>query len=325
MRIRVCKTVEWSGRDWETYAAGFNEVFSKDFPVEYFKHKYLNTCRGCSCHSLLLDADAGVAGGCTTVLCRYRRAGGEDVLIGLVVDVFIRKAFRTDPLMLLRMYRGLRALLEEEGAAAAVAVPNAAAYPYWKNVVKWLEADRISYWALPVRGGRVLGVKGPAGAALDAASRLFAGCARAMSAACALTGAKARGYAYSVCEGDPYYASKFDGADYVKFTDGHTKYVYKVADEGGVRTGYLLTAEEGGARSFRAFRKAVSAILAEKVDIVLYVGSVGFFQTLLLRVPRRFEPKPLPLMCDMISRGGCCRDMLDIRSWDFGLRNYDVR
>ena len=76
---------------------------------------------------------------------------------GLAVDVFIREAYRVDPLMLRRMYKKLRLLLEEEQVVAVIAVPNATAYPYWKNVVKWKEVGFINYWALPVRAGRILG------------------------------------------------------------------------------------------------------------------------------------------------------------------------
>lgn len=87
----------------------------------------------------------------------------------------------------------------------------------------------------------------------------------------------------------------------------------------------MLDAEENGRRTFRAFVKAVRAILSEKVDIVLYVGPIGFFQTLLLKVPKRFEPKLLPMTCDLISEDERYKDMYDIRNWDFGLKNYDVR
>lgn len=324
MEIKVCKTTEWSETVLSTYTRSFNGVFGKTYPKEYFSHKYLHAGNGYSCHALLMDAETDVVGGCTVIPCRYMR-NGEEIWIGLAVDVFIREACRTDPLMLRRMYGRLKPMLAAEDIVAVIAVPNAVAYPYWKNVVKWKDIGRINYWMLPVRAGRILGRKGLAGKMLDALSMVYAGIVRAFSRVGLMTVGKQTGYRYSICKDDPYYMGKFDGEEYSRYDDGLMRYVYRITDEDGVRTGYLLTAEGNGVRTFWAFRKAVSAILSHDVDMVLYVGPVGFFQALLLKVPRRFEPKLLPMTCDLISEDEKYKDMYDIRNWNFGLKNYDVR
>ena len=60
------------------------------------------------------------------------------MLIGQAVDVFILEDFRTDPLMLKKMYSKLKELLIANNILAVLAVPNAVAFPYWINVVKFV-------------------------------------------------------------------------------------------------------------------------------------------------------------------------------------------
>lgn len=324
MEIKVCRSTDWTSRDWDTYRLGFNEVFHKDFSQDYFKSKYLSVYKGYAFHALLLSDEGNVAGGVTVIPCYYKH-NGERFLNGLAVDVFIREAYRTDPLMLRRMYKRLRSRLEEEEVVAVIAVPNATAYPYWKNVVKWQDVGRMGYWALPVRLGNVLGKSGMIGKLLNAASLFYGWMACAVYSLSSFVCGKSPEYAYTICKDDPYFSHKFDGPAYRRRSEGRFSCLYKIEDEEGVRTGYLLRAEENGSRSARALHKAVSTILSERVDIVLYVGKMGFFQTLLLRVPRRFEPKRLPMTCDLIGDRERYSDMLDYSQWDFSLQNYDVR
>lgn len=324
MDIRVCRSVDWTGRDWESYCESFNEVFHREFTVDYFRHKYLSVYRGYACHALLYSEEGMVVGGMTVIPCYYRR-DGERFVNGLAVDVFICESYRSDPLMLRRMYKKLILLLEEEHIVAVIAVPNATAYPYWKNVVKWKVVGIINYWALPVRMGRILGKTGLAEAFLNACSRFYCFSLSLITFLCSFIDTKDRSYRYRICADDPYYVSKFDGKDYHRGEDGVISYLYKLEDENGVRTGYLLDAEESGGRSFKAIRKAVSMILRQDVDLVLYVGKLSFFQTLLMKMPRKLEPKLLPFTCDLISKDERYKDMLNFEFWDFGLRNYDVR
>ena len=159
MDIKVCKTTEWSDPIWGTYVHAYNEVFRRTFPKGHFEHKYLYSNEGYSYHALLTDTLGEVVGGCTVIPCRYKRYG-EEIMIGLAVDVFIRETHRTDPLMLRKMYFELKKVLGRENIVAVIAVPNATAYPYWKTVVKWKDVGYINYWMLPVRAGQILGKQG---------------------------------------------------------------------------------------------------------------------------------------------------------------------
>ncbi len=321
MEIKVCKSTEWSDREWKTYAYGFNEVFSTSYSVDFFRDKYLSVYKGYSLHSLLLDDDGNVGGGVTVIPCVYS-CGDGDFLNGLAVDVFIRPSCRVDPLMLRRMYRQLRRLLESEGVSAVTAVPNAMAYPYWKNVVKWKDVGDVDYWVVPVRAGNVLG---KLKTVLNCGSLLYSYCVYAFSALTIPFSGKQKRYSYVISADDRYIVHKFSSGNYTVVKDGNTQVVYRIVDEEGVKTAYVISATKKGLRSAVAYRKAVGLLLKEKVDIIIYVGKMGIFQTLFMKVPKKFEPKELPLMFDVIIPNEMFSNAYDINNWDFGLLNYDVR
>lgn len=321
MEIKVCKSIEWTEREWESYAFGFNEVFGTSYSVDLFKDKYLSVHNGYALHSLLLNADGEVVGGITVIPCVYT-CGNAEFLNGLAVDVFIRESYREDPLMLRRMYKKLRVLLESEGVLAVTAVPNATAYPYWKNVVKWKDVGDVNYWAVPVRVGNVLG---RCRVLLNACSMVYSHCAYALSALTGLFSSKQRAYDFAISMDDKYVGHKFTSGQYNVWQEGDSRIVYRTVNEDGVMAAYVISATQNGQRSSSMFRKAVGIILKQKVDIIIYVGKMGIFQTLFVRIPKRFEPKGLPLMFDIITPNDMFSNAYDINNWDFGLLNYDVR
>lgn len=321
MEIKVCRSTEWSEREWKTYVLGFNEVFGTSDSIEFFKDKYLSVHKGYALHSLLLGDDGEVGGGITVIPCVYT-CGDAEFLNGLAVDVFIRESYRVDPLMLRRMYKKLRTLLEAEGVRAVTAVPNATAYPYWKNVVKWKDVGDVNYWAVPVRAGNVLG---RCRAVLNVCSIVYAYCAYALSALTCLLSGKQKAYKYAISMDDKYVCHKFKSGQYVVQEEGGSRIVYRIVDEDGVKAAYVIAATQDGLRSASVFRKAVGIILKQKVDIIIYVGKMGIFQTLFVKVPKKFEPKELPLMFDVITPDESFSDAYNINDWDFGLLNYDVR
>lgn len=319
MVIKICTTAEWTEQDWSTYTAAFNEVFKKKYLSSFFQKKYINVKDQNSYHALLEDEKEGVVGGCTILPCHYER-NGEIFLIGLAVDVFIRESYRSDPLMLRRMYKQLRSFLIEKGVVAVVAVPNATAYSYWKNVVKWKDIGTINYWMLPVRIGNILNKW----RLLNCISLLYAYTVINFSILTSVCNASTSNYAYRILSEDEFMQHRYDSG-YTIYKDNIYFYAFRIVNEEGIETAYILDATKHGMRSSKALLKAIRHILQSKVDLILYVGKMGCFQTLLFKVPKRVEPKMLPLTCDLMSDENKYADIYHIDRWDFGLKNYDVR
>ena len=323
MVIKVCKTTEWSDRDWETYVIGYNEVFGADETIADFKNKYFSVCKGYSLHSLLVSNEGDVVGGITIIPCNYRCQQGF-FLNGLAVDVFIREAFRIDPLMLRKLYKQLVGTLKEEGIEVVTAVPNATAYPYWKNIVKWKDIGEISYWVIPIKINKILNLKF-CGWLFEGLTRIYLFCVLCLSYWVSLGKSKAKDYAYEIDKDDRYIQNKFHGTKYANFSVQAIFYSYRIVNEEGIKTAYIIEATQEGKRSMKAFLKVIKVIRQQNVDLIIYVGKMGVFQTLFIKVPKKLEPKKLPLMCDVLMPNDKFSDIYDINNWDFGLLNYDVR
>ena len=133
IKIKVCKTNEWSKIEWKSYCRSFNIVFNKKFPMSFFKHKYTSNDKGYIYHSLLISKNKEIVGACSVIPLDYKRKNNK-IKIGQAVDVFILEKFRLDPLMLLKMYNKLKSILIKENVKAVLAVPNSTAYTYWKKM-----------------------------------------------------------------------------------------------------------------------------------------------------------------------------------------------
>lgn len=321
MEIKVCTTKEWTEQEWDSYITSFNEVFERGYPKEYFRHKYLATLDGCSYHALLLN-DAGEAVGACSVIPYHYRNSSVEFKNGLAVDVFIVEPYRTDPLMLRRMYKKLTKLLVVKSVVAVMAVPNATAYPYWRNVVKWKDVGSLRYWAVPVRAGNIVHKSG----FINLFSRAYCSLILGISSVLCLLGGHQKNYKYSIIESELFLRERF-GSDYCCEENEGIKNCYRIVDEEGVRTAYLIYSRENGTLSFRSLYKGVSHILKHHdIDLILYVGPLSFFQSLFFLIPRQFEPKLLPLTCDLLlPQENSYNDIWDFSNWDFGLLNYDVR
>lgn len=321
MEIKICNTKEWTDKEWESFVSSFYEVFQHKFDIEHFKHKYYATIDGYSYHALLLN-DEGVVVGNISIIPYFYNRNEEKVKIGLGADVFIREEFRTDPLMLRRMYKKLTKLLVENGIVAVMAVPNATAYPYWKNVVKWKDVGDIAYWAIPVRVGNVIKKYN----FLNFFSLIYTYLILFISRIINLfVNSKQKNFLYSVNENNSFFDYRFYG-DYHQEKKGDNHTCYRIIDEEGVKTAYLVYSKEKGCMTFRSLLYGVKQIIKNhKVDLILFVGPIRLFQTLFIHIPHRIEPKRLPLTCDLLTNDERFQDMLVFSNWDFGLLNYDVR
>lgn len=319
MEIKICTTKEWTKEEWFTYTIGFGEVFKKKTSISYFQRKYTNVEGGTSYHALLKDEKVGVVGGCTILPCLYER-NKEPFLIGLAVDVFIRENYRTDPLMLRKMYKRLCILLIQKNIVAVMAVPNATAYPYWKNVVKWKDVGIINYWMLPVRIGNIL----KRWKLLNAFSLFYTHLMIGLSVSVAIYDFSTYNYTYKISPEGGFMQHRYEDG-YTIYKDDIYFYAFRIVDEEGIKTAYILDATKCGKRTTAAFLKAVKHILQGNIDLILYIGKVGCFQSLFFKTPRKLEPKALHLTCDLLSSEKKYADIYNIKKWDFGLKNYDVR
>lgn len=85
---------------------------------------------------------------------------------------------------------------------------------------------------------------------------------------------------------------------------------------------------EGNSRTYLSLMKAIRTIAkTEQVDMILFVGFLHMKQMGLIKCPKRFIPKRLPLTYCVLDRTDKEKysDMQLSNNWDFSLMNFDVR
>ena len=87
-----------NNHDWLQIKTLFNEIFNKNYDLDYFKKKYFSTPIGFSCHGILYHNNVLV--GCFTITPREYFVEGKIKLIGTGCDAFISETHRTNPFFL---------------------------------------------------------------------------------------------------------------------------------------------------------------------------------------------------------------------------------
>jgi Acetyltransferase (GNAT) domain len=326
MEIKVTRSCDLSDKQWDSYTRSFNFVFNKNSLPDYFTHKYLNTIDRTSYHALLIDTDK-IIGSCTVIPYNYL-LGREKIKIGLAVDVFIHPAYRFDPYSLLRMYQLLKTRVKEENIAMIIAVPNDIVYSYWKNIVKWKDIGTIPYFAYAINLANVLksGNK-----ILNFLSRSLASLNFGFnSIVSSLFNPTQKLFPISVDRSDPVIEEQRYTSDHIIIKNDLYSFAYRIKEENQVQTAYLIDFynQKKLSKDLRTLLYAVKHISKHhQIDILIFVGKLRFFQTLLIKVPFKKEPKHLFLMGDIVKTVNINNTdaVFNNKHWDFGLFNYDVR
>jgi hypothetical protein len=322
MDIVIKTSRDLSLTDWDSYVIGFNEVFNKFETIEIFKHKYLNTIDNQSYHALLYNNNE-IVGGCTVIPYVYN-IGEVTERIGLAVDVFIRKEFRTDPMALYKMYRKLKKELISQKIILVIAVPNDVSYPYWKNIVKWKDVGLLRYYALPVKAGNVLKI---APKFTNFFSSLFC---RFLLLISYFSNSSENCLPIKIDRSNGIIEKQRYTANHKIIKDSKSFFSYRIVNEEGLNACYLIDFYniKYHKKDNKTLCKSLKYILKnENVDIIIFVGKLNFSQLLLFKVPYKFEPKHLFFTADiLIPEMVLNKDFIyNISNWDFGLFNYDVR
>jgi hypothetical protein len=323
MQIKITTTDKFSSKEWISYQDSFNQVFETNRDLNYFKHKYNDAVDGFSYHALLLNDNCDVVGGCSVLPMMYNKS--EDIVkIGQAVDVFIREDFRTDPLMLKRMYSKLKEILIINNIVAVMAVPNSIAFPYWINIVKWNCIGDLKYWMIPVNLGALMNKA----KVYNFISLLLVKFLLFLNKIVSfIYNSTERKSIYELIDDDKFIDYRFN-KDYEKIIHKNITFYFRIYNENNIRTAYLLDAKQNNRLSYKALITAVSYIVKNtNSDLILFIGPIKLFQLLFIKVPKKKEPKRLPLTCDVLDKKNIdlYSDILKINNWNFGLKNYDVR
>ena len=323
--IKIFKTFEIDEELWGRIVSGFNESFDRNVSVESFKSGFcVSNQLGYGFHAIAFDDESGDIMAFNTYSPSFYKGGLNVMVSG---STYVKSKYRKDIFLFYDLLTALRNKAKEEGYVVEIGIPNHNSRDYAKKLLKTQYVADLDYYILPKNVSIVL--EKSSLRSLDGVFRFLFNfhllIQRAMSTILNFNEKQTK---YSLITDADYYRSRFKSPAYSKYETSDYLGYYKMVDEKGKRVAYVFDFRYLGIRTRKALTKMVQHIFRnENPDAILFVGFLHLRQYTLIKVPRRFIPKPLPLTYYVLDkkRKEEFKDLGDKKNWDFGLMNFDVR
>lgn len=325
MKIKLLKSDEIDYETWQLVTSGFNKAFDREKSEEEFIDYYHNTMLGYSFHALAYD-DGGQLMGSTTVIPQYYIVNGKRELFGLSGGSYVLEEFRKDIFIFFELATEIRKYCESEGLKVIVGVSNKNSFRYTIKFLGSTHLMDLDYYAIPFRFGSITNpVK--ASSVLNFLSMIFFRTFFLLNSLLSFfVKSKAKSALVGIEFNEEYKKIRFRKG-YQTITTKDFFVAYKLVDEKGLKTIYLIEYRENNIRSYNALTFAVNQInVKESFDLILFVGTMKHFQFNFFKIPKKKHPQRLPLVYDILGDIDIPLNILHEKAnWDFSLVNFDVR
>jgi len=325
MVIKVFKTFELQDSDWIRIVSGFNRSFDRKTTKERLLCFYQSNSFGYAYHAVCYENDTVI--GFTSILPFQYLYKERIFKAGISCGSFVLKEFRYDAFILKDMLDALKTECVKNDFSVFLGVPNKNAFNYLKTFSGFKLIGNLNYYALPSKLLTVL--------RKDKFKFLNVITSFCFHIHCFINlifsyiyNSKEKLSEYRLLITDDFHKTRFSASHYSYAEKGAIKCWYRIVDEAGIITAYLMDFRENSYRTNKALCVSVWHILnTENVDMLLYVGTLRMKQGLLFKTPSRFQPKQLPLIYGLLETDNKEQfdSMANIKLWDFGLMNFDGR
>ncbi|HEY5590918.1 MAG TPA: hypothetical protein VIK55_07850 [Paludibacter sp.] len=325
MEISVLKSLELTIQDWKDLTKGFNESFGKDKKENELKHYYQNNPFGYSYHAVARNESGNIAGH-TSVIPQTYISGKNEVLFGLSGGSYILKEYRKYDLLFKELYEAIHDHCKAEKMAVIVGIPNHNSFKFFTKILGAQYLNDLKYYLLPVKPFKILNKKKftfidplvwlPV-FILVRFNQLFA----------FLFSTKEKNYPVHQKLDNEFIRYRFN-EKYQIYKSKQTNGTYRIYDEKGIKTAYIMDFRQNGLRTLLALTTVLKYILInEKVDAILYIGTLKMKQLALFEIPNKMIPQRFPLTYDLLNteNSELSQFLQSQENWDFGLMNFDVR
>lgn len=320
------KTSELSHKEIEEIVEGFNLCFPKhSTTVEELLWKYKANHFSESYHALCYD-DEELVGFISAIPYRYKHQD-KIVIIALTCDIFIKEEARADFTLFAQLYKNLNLVCQENDVICFLGVANNNAYTYSIRILRCKELFTLPYWILPVRIGNVVNKKGLK--FLNVFSIFYSYLTLWINQAISfIFNHKAKESFFNISIDIDYLQKRLPNEKYINQIKGDCQFSYRITNDEGVKCAYIMICTQEGRRSYKALCRCVSFILDnEKVDMIMFNGTLNVKQGLLIKTPSRLEPRKLHLTIHFLNKEyeQIYSDIFKSNGLDFSLINLDVR
>ena len=324
--IKVYKTFEISDGLWQQIADGFNECFEGHHEtIDSLKNGYcVRNQWGYGYHAIDFDNETKEIRGFNTYTPSLYK---DNVKILVSGSTFVKEKYRKDIFVYFDMAKALKKQGQEEGFVMSLGIPNQNSFQYSLKFLRASYIGNLDYYILPRNFSRC--IRKPSISFFDCFSRVLSSCHVNLQLLTAkVFNSEEKDVKYSMVIDEEFYRARFGMPCYQKYVEGSFCAYFRLFDEAGINTAYLMDFRENGKRTKYALAKAVNIIIKRShPDAILFVGFLRLKQNVLVKVPPKFVPKPLPLTCSILDK--CDKekfsDMVDVNNWNFSLMNFDVR
>lgn len=325
MKISVLKSHELTDLDWKDLTTGFNESFDRDKKQNDLKTYYKNNPFGYSYHAIVRD-ESGKIGGHTSVIPLTYTVDKEEFLFGLSGGSFILKKYRKDDFLFKDLYEAIRNYCIREKMAVIAGIPNHNSFKFFTKILGAKYLKDLKYYLLPVKPFRILNKK--KFIYIDQLVWLPVFILVLLNQLLAFFfSIKEKNYPIHQKMDDDFIRYRFN-EKYQIFKSNKTNGIYRIYDEKGISTAYIMDFRQNGRRTLRALAAILKHILLkEKVDAILFIGALKIKQMALFEIPKKMIPQRFPLTYDLLDKENVelSQILQSPENWDFGLMNFDVR
>ena len=326
MEFKILKTFELSDNDWKQIVDGFNESFQRNTTKEKLLNLYQFNIFGYSLHTVCFDNEK-IYYFSTIMPLTYLHNNLQEFKTGLSCSTFMLKEYRKDFLSLLDVIEEVHKEYVKQGYSVILGVPNKNMHKTGNYFFGAKDAGYLPYFSLPLRFFNVLKKK-----KLSFLNPIFAFFASTFCLICKLLSYifnfKEDKAEYRLLINEDFHKNRFSAPHYQFSQKKNIKFWYRIVEEDGIKTAYLMDFREKEIRTNKALCTAVWKILRkEKTDIIMFVGTLRVKQFLLFKIPEKYVPKPLPLTYNIINSEmkEQFKTMSNLKNWDFSLMNFDAR
>lgn len=325
MQYKVLKTYEISETLWNELTIEFNNIFNKNNSPEDLRTYYCSNAFGFSYHCIAFSSDDNVSG-YTAIIPFYYRLIEERIIIGVGGGSFVKKKYRKDIFILREIWNCLRDYCVKEGLVAFLGVSNENSFRYSLEILNRTHIGDLKYYALPVRPFNILKID-----KLKWANLFFVGfCYLFLYFSIGISFFFRLKETCSIVKIELYkdfYKHRFY-REYKRKSSGQTNFCYRTFNEDGIKTVYLMDFRENGFRTnYSLSRSLLNIIRTEKVDLVLFIGTLRMKQFTMFKLSGKKEPKHLPVVIDLLAIEDplSFSRLIDFGNWELSLMNFDMR
>lgn len=325
--IKVCKTQELNQDDWIQLTNGFNICFNTKHSAEHLRTFYESTIKGYSYHALDFDEETGILRGYNSFLPTEYVYDSKVILGGISGGTYVLPEYRKDVAIFMNLMTALFKYCRSEGMIIKVGVPNKNSFKYTIKINKAKLVGYLNYYIIPIKPFNLFRNKFLH--VLNLFTCVLAWLWILVNQLIAIfLHSKKKTCKFELNTTQDFLEIRFSNKEnYHQIKNSKYNCHYRIYQEGNANVAYLMDFREGNERTFRALVFAIRNIAKkEDVAMILYVGTMNMIQTIMLKLPHRFDPKPLPLTVNVLNKDEqMLDDAVELSSWDFGLINFDAR